>query len=115
MSSSSHPLDQIIHSMNGQLPFSSMKLSFVALADYHRFAPDQRRPTDQEAETIVIKSPAHQYFLWRMQIPSKLYLSVEEEAKLLTVDIKLDILCFAAKELPLSYAVSSLVIPGLVD
>ncbi|KAK4264456.1 hypothetical protein QN277_025630 [Acacia crassicarpa] len=43
------------------------------------------------------------------------YLPVQEEARLLTVDIKLDILCFAAKELPLSYAVSSLVIPGLVD
>ncbi|KAK4255285.1 hypothetical protein QN277_008300 [Acacia crassicarpa] len=57
MSSSSHPPDQIIHSMKRQLPFSSMKPSFVAPADYHRFAPDQRRPADQEAETIVVKSP----------------------------------------------------------
>ncbi|XP_028783206.1 transcription factor E2FB-like isoform X1 [Neltuma alba] len=57
MSSSSRPPDQIIHSMKRQLPFSSMKPSFVAPADYHRFAPDKRRPADQEAETIVVKSP----------------------------------------------------------
>lgn len=45
----------------------------------------------------------------------KLFLSVQEEARLLVVDIKLDVLCYAAKDLPLSYAVSSLVIPGFVD
>ncbi|KAF7805743.1 transcription factor E2FB-like [Senna tora] len=57
MSSSSHPPDQIIHSMKRQLPFSSMKPPFVAPADYHRFAPDHRPPADQEPETIVVKSP----------------------------------------------------------
>ncbi|KAI4343667.1 hypothetical protein L6164_010988 [Bauhinia variegata] len=43
------------------------------------------------------------------------YLSAQEQVRLLVVDIKLDVLCYAAKELPLGYAVSSLIIPGLVE
>lgn len=43
------------------------------------------------------------------------YVPVQEEARLLAVDIKLDVLCYSSRELPLKYAVSSLVIPGLVD
>lgn len=31
------------------------------------------------------------------------------------MDIKLDVLCYSSRELPLKYAVSSLIIPGLVD
>jgi len=42
-------------------------------------------------------------------------LSVEDEARLLVVDIKLDVLCYSSRELPLKYAVSSLIVPGLVD
>ncbi|KAI4336260.1 hypothetical protein L6164_014806 [Bauhinia variegata] len=43
------------------------------------------------------------------------YLPAQEQARLLVVDIKLDVLCYAAKELPISYAVSSLIFPGLVE
>ncbi|XP_059657236.1 probable Ufm1-specific protease [Cornus florida] len=38
-----------------------------------------------------------------------------EDAKLLVVDYKLEVLCYSAKDLPLSYAASKLIIPGLVD
>ncbi|ESW09966.1 hypothetical protein PHAVU_009G170100 [Phaseolus vulgaris] len=48
-------------------------------------------------------------------VPVAEYFPVEEEARLLVVDIKLDVLCYSSRELPLKYAVSSLIIPGLVD
>ncbi|KAG2399241.1 Ufm1-specific protease [Vigna angularis] len=48
-------------------------------------------------------------------VPVAEYLPVEDEARLLVVDIKLDVLCYSSRELPLKYAVSSLIIPGLVD
>ncbi|WVZ19836.1 hypothetical protein V8G54_007158 [Vigna mungo] len=48
-------------------------------------------------------------------VPFAEYFPVEEEARLLVVDIKLDVLCYSSRELPLKYAVSSLIIPGLVD
>ncbi|XP_061351264.1 probable Ufm1-specific protease [Gastrolobium bilobum] len=48
-------------------------------------------------------------------VPVAEYLPVQEEARLLIVDIKLDVLCYSSRELPLKHAVSSLIIPGLVD
>lgn len=38
-----------------------------------------------------------------------------EETRLLIVDFKLEVLSYAAKDLPLIYAVSKLIVPGLVD
>lgn len=38
-----------------------------------------------------------------------------DKARLLVVDLKVEVLCYAAKYLPLTYAVSMLVIPGVVD
>ncbi|KAI8017124.1 putative Ufm1-specific protease [Camellia lanceoleosa] len=43
------------------------------------------------------------------------YFPALKEAKLLVVDYKLEVLCYAAKDLPLKHAVSKLIIPGLVD
>lgn len=48
-------------------------------------------------------------------IEVELLLSVLEEARLAVVDIRLDVLCYSSRELPLRYAVSGLIIPGLVD
>jgi hypothetical protein len=45
----------------------------------------------------------------------ELLLSVLEEARLVVVDIKLDVLCYSSKELPLKHAVSCLIIPSLTD
>ncbi|KAJ1440743.1 Winged helix-like DNA-binding domain superfamily [Sesbania bispinosa] len=53
----SNPPEQIMQSMKRQLPFSSMKPPFVAAGDYHRFAPDQRRNPEQDAEVIIVKTP----------------------------------------------------------
>lgn len=41
--------------------------------------------------------------------------SALEEARLLFVSFKLEVLCYAAKDIPVIYAVSKLIIPGLVD
>ena len=41
--------------------------------------------------------------------------SALEEVRMLVVDFKLEVLCYAAKGLPLMHAVSKLVIPGLID
>lgn len=38
-----------------------------------------------------------------------------EETKLVVLVFKLEVLCYAAKDLPISLAVSKLIIPGLVD
>ncbi|KAF8390553.1 hypothetical protein HHK36_025080 [Tetracentron sinense] len=43
------------------------------------------------------------------------YFPASEPAKLLVVSYKLDVLCYAVKDLPVAYAVSKLIIPGLVD
>ncbi|XP_058749103.1 probable Ufm1-specific protease [Vicia villosa] len=43
------------------------------------------------------------------------YLPVLEEARLVVVDIKLDVLCYSSRDLPLRHAVSCLIIPGLID
>ncbi|CAJ1974999.1 unnamed protein product [Sphenostylis stenocarpa] len=48
-------------------------------------------------------------------VPVAEYFPVEEEARLLVVDIKLDVLCYSSREVPLKYAVSNLIIPGLID
>ncbi|KAH1112089.1 hypothetical protein GLYMA_04G191400v4 [Glycine max] len=48
-------------------------------------------------------------------VPVAEYFPVQEETRLLVVDIKLDVLCYSSRELPLKYAVSNLIIPGLVD
>lgn len=42
-------------------------------------------------------------------------MSASEDARLLVVDFKLEVLCYAAKSLPLMDAISKLVFPGLVD
>lgn len=46
---------------------------------------------------------------------SKSMVSALEEARSLVVDLKLEVLCYTAKGLPLMHAVSKLIIPGLVD
>ncbi|KAG5393049.1 hypothetical protein IGI04_023012 [Brassica rapa subsp. trilocularis] len=43
------------------------------------------------------------------------YFPATEEARLIVVDLNLDVLTYAPKELPLMHAVSNLVIPALVD
>ncbi|CAN6713734.1 unnamed protein product [Malus baccata var. baccata] len=43
------------------------------------------------------------------------YFPALEEAKVLVVDFKLEVLCYSAKGLPLKHAVSKLLIPGLID
>lgn len=42
-------------------------------------------------------------------------LSALEETRLLVVEFKLEVLGYAAKDLPLRFAVSKLIVPGLVD
>ncbi|XP_057727116.1 probable Ufm1-specific protease isoform X2 [Arachis stenosperma] len=48
-------------------------------------------------------------------VPVAEYIPAQDEARLLVVDIKLDVLCYASKKLPLRHAVSRLIIPGLAD
>ncbi|XP_038895920.1 probable Ufm1-specific protease [Benincasa hispida] len=43
------------------------------------------------------------------------YFPAMDKTSLLVVDLKAEVLCYAAKFLPLTYAVSALIIPGLVD
>ncbi|KAJ4724906.1 Transcription factor [Melia azedarach] len=58
MSNSQTPQDNSSQqSFKRQLPFSSMKPPFLAPGDYHRFAAEPRRRSDQEVEAIVVKSP----------------------------------------------------------
>ncbi|CAH2064868.1 unnamed protein product [Thlaspi arvense] len=47
--------------------------------------------------------------------PAAEYFPAMEEARLIVVDLNLDVLTYATKELPLMHAVSNLVIPALVD
>lgn len=47
--------------------------------------------------------------------PVAKYMPALEETKLIVVNFKLDVLCYAAKEIPVTYAVSKLIIPSLVD
>lgn len=47
--------------------------------------------------------------------PTAEYFPALEEARVSVLEFKLDVLCYAAKDLPLKYAVSSLIIPGLID
>ncbi|KAJ4835741.1 hypothetical protein Tsubulata_048854 [Turnera subulata] len=47
--------------------------------------------------------------------PSAEYFPVLDEARLLVVDFELEVLCYAAKHLPLKDAVSKLVVSGLID
>ncbi|GMH16749.1 hypothetical protein Nepgr_018590 [Nepenthes gracilis] len=47
--------------------------------------------------------------------PTVEYYPALEEVHLLVVGYKLDVLCYAAKHLPLTYAVSKLIIPALAD
>lgn len=41
--------------------------------------------------------------------------SALEEARFLTVELKLQVLSYATKDLPLMFAVSKLAVPGLID
>ncbi|TYJ99214.1 putative Ufm1-specific protease [Cucumis melo var. makuwa] len=43
------------------------------------------------------------------------YFPATDKTRLLVVNLKAEVLCYAAKFLPLTYAVSMLIIPGLVD
>lgn len=43
------------------------------------------------------------------------FLSATEETQLLVISHKLEVLCYAAKDLSLAYSISKLVIPALVD
>lgn len=47
--------------------------------------------------------------------PLAQYLPASESARLLSFSFKLDVLCYASKDLPVTTAVSKLVMPGLVD
>ncbi|KAJ6824772.1 putative Ufm1-specific protease isoform X1 [Iris pallida] len=47
--------------------------------------------------------------------PLAQYLPASESARLLSFSFKLDVLCYASKDLPVTTAVSKLVTPGLVD
>ncbi|KAA8540731.1 hypothetical protein F0562_024350 [Nyssa sinensis] len=47
--------------------------------------------------------------------PMAEYFPALDETKILVVDYKLELLCYAAKDLPLAFAVSKLIIPGLVE
>ncbi|XP_042503011.1 probable Ufm1-specific protease [Macadamia integrifolia] len=47
--------------------------------------------------------------------PLAVYFPASEPARLLVVSFKLDILCYAAMDLPAVHAVSKLIVPGLVD
>ncbi|VFQ84804.1 unnamed protein product [Cuscuta campestris] len=51
----------------------------------------------------------------RLVSPVSEYCPASEETKLLVIDHKLEVLCFAAKDITLKFAVSKLVIPALVD
>ncbi|XP_015868390.2 transcription factor E2FB isoform X2 [Ziziphus jujuba] len=55
--SSVQPSNQIMQPLNRQLPFTCMKPPFSSPADYHRFAPDPRRLSENEPEGIVVKTP----------------------------------------------------------
>ncbi|XLR34687.1 hypothetical protein S83_062587, partial [Arachis hypogaea] len=48
-------------------------------------------------------------------VPVAEYIPAQDEARLLVMDIKLDVLCYASKKLPLRHAVSRLIIPRLAD
>lgn len=41
--------------------------------------------------------------------------SAQDVARLLVVNFKLEALCYGTKDIPLMYAVSKFIIPGLVD
>ncbi|KAK2648028.1 hypothetical protein Ddye_015517 [Dipteronia dyeriana] len=47
--------------------------------------------------------------------PIAKYCPASQDARLLIVDFKLQVLCYATKNLPLMHAISKLVFPGLVD
>jgi len=54
--------------------------------------------------------------LYHVLISYFFYISTAmEEARLIVVDLNLDVLTYAPKDLPLMHAVSNLVIPALVD
>ncbi|KAJ8642787.1 hypothetical protein MRB53_004535 [Persea americana] len=48
-------------------------------------------------------------------VPIVEYFPATEPARLVLVSLKLDVLCYASKDLPVASAVSKLIIPGLVD
>ncbi|XP_010248750.1 PREDICTED: probable Ufm1-specific protease isoform X3 [Nelumbo nucifera] len=43
------------------------------------------------------------------------YLPASEPARYLVVSFKLDVLCYTVKDLPVTYAISKLIVPGLID
>ncbi|XP_010545987.1 PREDICTED: probable Ufm1-specific protease [Tarenaya hassleriana] len=47
--------------------------------------------------------------------PGAEYFPATEESRIVVVDLKLDVLCYAPKDLPLMHAISSFVVPALVD
>ncbi|KAL5574986.1 hypothetical protein UlMin_016685 [Ulmus minor] len=51
------PSGQIMQPLKRQLPFSSMKPLFSVPGDYHRFASDSHRLTDNETDSIIVKAP----------------------------------------------------------
>lgn len=46
---------------------------------------------------------------------SSLMFAAMEETKLLVVEFNLDVICYAPKQLPLTHAISKLIITGLTD
>ncbi|CAL1405291.1 unnamed protein product [Linum trigynum] len=51
----------------------------------------------------------------KASVPIAEYFPALEETKLLVAELKLDVICYAAKDVPLQVAVSKLVVPALVD
>ncbi|KAK6924737.1 Peptidase C78, ubiquitin fold modifier-specific peptidase 1/ 2 [Dillenia turbinata] len=51
----------------------------------------------------------------RCLAPVAAYFPAMEEARLLVVSYKIEVLCYALKDLPLTYAVSKLIVPGIID
>lgn len=50
-----------------------------------------------------------------LNAPIAEFCPASEEARLWVVDYKLEVVCYAVKDLPLSYAISNLIIPALAD
>ncbi|XXG45212.1 hypothetical protein AAC387_Pa02g0349 [Persea americana] len=65
----------------------------------------------------IVEMRLKRYFLLALKpsVPIVEYFPATEPARLVLVSLKLDVLCYASKDLPVASAVSKLIIPGLVD
>uniref|UniRef100_A0A2N9F7T2 Ufm1-specific protease n=1 Tax=Fagus sylvatica TaxID=28930 RepID=A0A2N9F7T2_FAGSY len=78
--------------------------------------PDSQRFSAENADTIQVSVLLNNSEKSLKSIaPVAEYIPALEKARLLVVSFKLEVLCYVAKEIPVMYAVSKLIIPGLVD